>query len=217
MGRPTSLAVARALTISPASVSGPCTVSESSLSLLVFTVLVLALSANAQSPVDKPSESETTLAKKVDPKLHADAVRLVEVSGAKQHLQDNLEKMVNEAQKAMMDKCQGCAPEFGKEWKRRFLERTNINDYLDVYVRAYEKYFTNAEINELIVLQKETSKTAVPSPALKERLTAVMPELMADAIGDCGKIGAKLGAQIGAEIEREHPEYMKPPANSTRP
>ncbi len=191
--------------------------SESSLSLLVFTVLVLALSANAQSPVDKPSESETTLAKKVDPKLHADAVRLVEVSGAKQHLQDNLEKMVNEAQKAMMDKCQGCAPEFGKEWKRRFLERTNINDYLDVYVRAYEKYFTNAEINELIVLQKETSKTAVPSPALKERLTAVMPELMADAIGDCGKIGAKLGAQIGAEIEREHPEYMKPPANSTRP
>ena len=191
--------------------------SESSLSLLVFTVLVLALSASAQSPVDKPSESETTLAKKVDPKLHADAVRLVEVSGAKQHLQDNLEKMVNEAQKAMMDKCQGCAPEFGKEWKRRFLERTNINDYLDVYVRAYEKYFTNAEINELIVLQKETSKTAVPSPALKERLTAVMPELMADAIGDCGKIGAKLGAQIGAEIEREHPEYMKPPANSTRP
>ena len=191
--------------------------SESSLSLLVFAVLVLALSANTQSPVDKPSESETTLAKKVDPKLHADAVRLVEVSGAKQHLQDNLEKMVNEAQKAMMDKCQGCAPEFGKEWKRRFLERTNINDYLDVYVRAYEKYFTNAEINELIVLQKETSKTAVPSPALKERLTAVMPELMADAIGDCGKIGAKLGAQIGAEIEREHPEYMKPPANSTRP
>jgi hypothetical protein len=125
--------------------------------------------------------------------------------------------MFDEAQKEIMDKCQVCAPEFGKEWKRRFLERTNINDYLDVYIRAYEKYFTDAEINELIALQKETSKTAVPSPALKEKLTAVMPELMADAIGDCGKIGAKLGAQIGAEIEREHPEYMKSPANSTRP
>ena len=117
----------------------------------------------------------------------------------------------------MMDKCQGCAPEFGKEWKKRFLERTNINDYLDVYVRAYEKYFTDAEINELIALQKETSKTAVPSPALKEKLIAVMPDLMADAIGDCSKIGAKLGAQIGAEIEREHPEDMKPPENSTKP
>src|SRR5258708_9312232 len=35
MGRPTSLAVARALTINPASDSGPCTVTENSFSLLV--------------------------------------------------------------------------------------------------------------------------------------------------------------------------------------
>ena len=179
--------------------------------------MALALSANAQSPVDKPRNSETTVVKKVDPKLHADAVRLVDVSGVKKQLQDNLEKMVDEAQKAMMDHCQGCSPEFGKEWKRRFLERTNINDYLDVYVRAYEKYFTDAEINELIALQKETSKTAVPSAALKEKLTAVMPALIGDTIGDCGKIGSKLGAEVGAEIEREHPEYMKPAADSTKP
>lgn len=180
-------------------------------------LLAVALSANAQSPVDKPGTSESTVVPKVDPKLHVDAVRLVEISGAKQQLQDGLEKMVDEAQKAMMDKCQGCAPEFGKEWKQRFLERTNINDYLDVYVRAYEKYFTDAEINELIGLQKDPPKIATPSPALKEKLTAVMPELIADVIGDCGKIGAKLGAQIGAEIGREHPEYVKPLANSTKP
>ena len=180
-------------------------------------LLALALSASAQSPTDKPSDGETAVAKKVDPKLHADAVKLVEVSGAKKHLQDNFEKMVDDGAKAMMDKCQGCAPEFGKEWKKRFLDRTNINDYLDVYVRAYEKYFTDAEINELIALQKDTSKTAVPSPALKEKLTAVIPDLVADTISDCGKIGAKLGAQIGAEIEREHPEYVKQPANSTKP
>jgi len=177
--------------------------------------MALALFANRQSPVDKGSDGETTVAKKVDPKVHADAIRLVEVIGAKQYLQDNLEKIVDEAQKTMMDKCKGCAPEFGREWKRRFLERTKINDYLDVYVRAYEKYFTDAEINELIALQKE--KTAVPSSALKEKLTAAMPALMGDVMGDCGKIGAKLGAEIGAEIEREHPEYVKPPANSAKP
>jgi hypothetical protein len=51
-------------------------------------------------------------------------------------------------------------------------------------VDSYEKYFTDAEMNELIAWQKETSKTAVPSPALKEKLAAVMPALMADAIGD---------------------------------
>ena len=185
-----------------------------------YTVLfvALAISANAQSPVDKPStqgQGQATVAK-VDPKLHADAIKLVEVSGAKQRIQDNLEKMVDEAQKTMMDKCQRCSPEFGKEWRKRFLERTTINDYLDVYVRVYEKYFTDAEINELIALQKEPSGASL-SPALKAKLTAVMPSAMADAIGDCGKIGAKLGAEIGGEIEREHPEYIKPPADSTKP
>jgi hypothetical protein len=82
---------------------------------------------------------------------------------------------------------------------------------------ACTKSFTDEEINELIALQKETSKTAVPSHALKEKLTAVMPGAMADAIDECTKMGAKLGAEIEAEIEREHPEYMKPRANSTKP
>jgi hypothetical protein len=142
---------------------------------------------------------------------------LVELSGARQRIQANLEKNVDEAIKTMMDKCQRCSPEFGKEAKKRFLERINIDDYRDVFVRMYEKYFTDEEINELIDLRKETSKTGVPSPALKEKLTAVMPRAMADAIDECTKMGAKLGAEIEAEIEREHPEYMKHRSSSTKP
>jgi hypothetical protein len=181
--------------------------------------LALTLSGNAQPPVDKPSEpGESTIAKKVDPKLHADAIRLVEVSGAKQHLQDNFKQLVDVGVKQMMEKCQRCTPEFGEEWKKRFLERSTINDYLDVYVRVYEKYFTDAEINELIALQKDKglSNTASPSPALKEKLTSVMPSVMGDSMGGCAQIGAKLGAEIGGEIEREHPEYMKPPADANK-
>lgn len=180
-------------------------------------LIALALSDQAQAPPARQPNSETTETKKVDPTLHADATKLVELSGAKQRLLDNLDSMVEEARKQMMDKCPRCSPEYGNEWKKRFIARTNVDDYIDVYVRTYEKYFTDAEINELIALQKDASKTAVPSPALKEKLTAVMPSLMADVMGDCTKIGAKLGAEIGAEIEREHPEYLKPPADSTKP
>jgi len=179
-------------------------------------LLALTLSVNAQPPVDKQSEpGGDTLAKKVDTKLHADAVRLVEASGAKQRLQDNFTQMVDQGVKKMMENCQRCTPEFRDEWKKRFLERSNLHDYLDVYARVYEKYFTDAEINELIALQKDkgTSKAASPSPALKEKLTSVMPDVMGDSMGGCAKIGAKLGAEIGSEIEREHPEYMKPPAD----
>lgn len=183
-------------------------------------LLALALSLNAQSTVDKHSESdEGTITKKVDPKLHADAVRLVEVSGAKQRLRENFSQLVDDGVKQIMEKCERCTPEFRDEWKKRFLERSNLQDYLDVYVRVYEKYFTDAELNELIALQKDkaSSKAASPSPALKEKLTSVMPDVMGDSMGGCAKIGAKLGAEIGSEIEREHPEYMKPPSDKNRP
>ena len=50
---------------------------------------------------------------------------------------------------------------FRDEWKKRFLERSNLQDYLDVYVRVYEKHFTDAEINELIALQKGLRHPAI--------------------------------------------------------
>jgi len=187
---------------------------------LILLLLALTLSVKAQSTVDKHSQSEeSTIAKKVDRKLHADAVTLVEASGARQRLQDNFKQMVDDGVKQIMEKCQRCTPEFRDEWKKRFLERSNLQDYLDVYARVYEKYFTDAEINELIALQKDkgTSKAASPSPALKEKLTSVMPDVMGDSIGGCAKVGAKLGAEIGSQIEREHPEYMKPPTDENRP
>jgi len=176
----------------------------------LLLLLALTLSSNAQSPADKTSEpSDGTVAKKVDPKTHADAIKLVEVAGAKQALQDNFKQMVDDGAKVLMEKCPRCTPAFGEEWKKRFLERSNIQDYLDVYVRVYEKYLTDAEMNELINLQKPP-KTATPSPALQEKLKSVMPSLLGDAMGGCAQIGAKLGAEIGSEIEREHPEYLKP-------
>jgi hypothetical protein len=180
----------------------------------ILLLFALAVSANSQSPVDKPSEpGESKVVKKADPKLHADAIRLVEVSGAKQRLQDNFKQMVDDGVKQMMQSCQRCTPEFGDEWKKRFLEQSNIQDYVDVYVSVYEKYFTDAELNELIDIRKHTgtSKDPTLSPALKEKLTAVMPSVMGDSIGGCARIGAKLGADIGSDIEREHPEYMKSP------
>jgi len=186
----------------------------------IVLLLALTLSVNAQSPVEKdPKPGESTIAKKVDPKLHADAVRLVEVSGARQRLQDNFKQMVDDGAKRMMQGCQRCTSQYRDEWEKRFLERSNFQDYLDVFARVYEKYFTDAEINELIAMQQDkgSSKAASPSPALKEKLTSVMPDVLGDSTGGCAKIGAKLGGEIGSEIEREHPEYLKPPANENRP
>jgi hypothetical protein len=183
-------------------------------------ILALTLSANAQAPIGKAAEPrDPVVASKVDSKLHADTIKLVEISGIRQRIQGNLKQMVADGKKQMMEKCQACSPEFADVWEKRMIERTNIQDYLDVFVSVYEKYFTDEEINELIDLQtkKNSSATASPSPSLKEKLSSIMPSVMGDSIGGCAKVGAKLGGEVGAEIEREHPEYVRSAAEPDKP
>ncbi len=187
--------------------------------LFLYLALLLTCYSSAQAAAAKPSApGQTAGSSSVDPKLHADAITLVEISGIKQRIQDNLNKTVAAGRKQMMETCQRCTAEFGDEWEKRFLNRTNINDYVEVYVRVYEKYFTDGEISELIALQnaKKESATASLSSALKEKLTSVMPSVMSEIMGGCAQVGAKLGAEIGMEVEREHPEYIKPPSESDK-
>jgi hypothetical protein len=174
-------------------------------------LLVLALAAHAQSPADKPNaQNSPDAADKASAKLHADAIKLVEATGARQRVQGGLKQMLEEGKKYMMGKCPACKPAFSDEWEKRMLERLKVEDFLAVYVRVYEKYFTDEEITELISLQsaKQDSPPRTPSPALKQKLDKVMPSLMGEAIGGCSEIGAKLGAEVGAEIQKEHPDYV---------
>src|SRR5258707_4286515 len=113
--------------------------------LLAFT---LSVSASSQSkPDDRPPSGETA-ANKVDAQLHSDVIRLFELTGLRQHLQDILKQSMADGRKAMMDKCERCTPAFGDEWLKRMLARTDIADYVDVYVRVYEKYLTREDVTE---------------------------------------------------------------------
>ncbi len=175
-------------------------------------VLAIAFAASAQSTGDRPSEQQSaSTSNKVDPTLHADAVKLVEASGAREAVKGNLKQTVEEGKKKIAEKCSTCDPAFAEEWGKRMLERLKVDDFLDVYASVYEKYFTDEELKQLIALQPtaENPKRREPSADLKAKLTSVMPSVMGDSVGGCAKIGAKLGGEIGAEIEKEHPEYFK--------
>ena len=147
----------------------------------------------------------------VDPKLHSDVMRLIELSGARQELDGRKKEMVEEGRKKMVESCPKCAPEFSKAWAKRMLERMNIEDFLDVYARAYEKYLNRDDVEELIDLKEKAAahQPAQPSPRLREKIQSVMPALMGDIMGGCVKIGAELGSKVGEEIAAEHPEYVK--------
>ncbi len=166
-----------------------------------------ATTPSAAPQSEKPAEPTV----KPDPKLHADVVKLVELTGAKKRLESGFPSMVEDGRKEMMKRCPQCSPEFGEEWSKRMVARLKAEDFLKVFVRAYEKNFTDDEILELIKIQEKNndSQPVGPSPHLKEKLTTIMPTLMGEIMGGCTQVGAKLGAEIGAEIEKEHPEYTK--------
>jgi hypothetical protein len=179
-----------------------------------ITVLLLALvlPANAQPAGDKPAETRVfTVNNGVDPKLHAEVLQLVELSGVREKLEAQKQALVEEGRKKMAEKCPKCAPEFGNEWAKRMLARLRTEDFIHVYVSAYEKYFTREDIAELIAIKKKAKahEQAVATPRLREKMQSVMPSLMGDIVGGCTKVGAELGSKVGGEIEKEHPEYFK--------
>ncbi len=174
--------------------------------LLVPLLFALYL-APAQTPGPRPLAATPAA---VDPKLHADVLKLVEISGARQQVQASVLKSVPDGKKSMMEKCPNCTPEFGDEWAKRMTQRLNADEFVAVFVEEYEKYLTDADVIELISLQQNAGATPPPAPSdrLKSRMESVMPSLMGEIMGRCTEIGAKLGGQIGQEIQAEHPEYL---------
>ena len=148
--------------------------------------------------------------------LHEDALKLVEVSGLRATIETTLSSSFATGAKAMMERCKECAPEFAEEWQKRMKQRSNVDDYLNVYVRTYEKYLDDAEMKELIAIQQsqKTAQPQLPSEALKTKLAPQMTQIMSETMGGCAQVGAKLGGDIALEISKEHPEWMKKSADA---
>jgi len=178
----------------------------------VATLLAIAVLASAQGRADSP---QTTVAEDspqvVDPKLHADVTKLVELTGIRAAMQNNLKQLVDQGKARMRQLCTGCDPAYSDEWAKRMLARLNIDDFIAVYVRVYEKYFNDDEVEQLIAAQNQIRKSQRPtlSDELKQKMAAQMVTIQSEIIGGTTQLGAKLGGEIGKEIELEHPEYFK--------
>jgi hypothetical protein len=174
-------------------------------------LLVLTVCGDGQQSSEKSSQQSSAETAKVDQKLHEDVVQLVELSGVRQRMVNAIPQLMKDGEARLMAGCEGCNPEFGHEWARRMRARLKVDDFVDVYIRGYEKYLTDDDVNQLIALQKGQKDSAppTPSPELRDKLTSVMPSVQSEIMGGCTQIGAKLGGEIEIQIRKEHPEYFK--------
>jgi Txe/YoeB family toxin of Txe-Axe toxin-antitoxin module len=177
------------------------------LSLFIAVAPAIAQQAAAGSEPKKDPPADAAAAK-----LRTDVLKILEMDGTRQSLRERLTAMIPAGKAKMKESCEKCAPEFSEEWARRMEARFNLDDVLEIYVRAYVKYLNKEDVQRMFTLleavKKDPQNVVVP-PELKTKLASVLPSLQSEILGGTTQYGAKLGAEIGMEIEKEHPEYTK--------
>ena len=148
----------------------------------------------------------------VDPKLHADVVKLVGASGERESMQKALPQQLDAARFRMMSEtCKGCDPAFGEEWVKQMNAHTNIDDYIHVIEHAYETHLTDEDVQQMMALVNQTKAGQKPTPSdgLRQKLTAAMPAIRNEIAKKNTEASTKLGTDVRAELEKQHPEWFK--------
>lgn len=162
----------------------------------------------------RPQASVLPSAGTVDSKLHANVLKLMELTGERERMQKAFPKLLSDGKAKMLQEFPVISPAFGNEWEKRMAARINVDDFLDVEARVYEKHFTNDEILELITVMNATKegKLVKASAQLQQRFLAELPAILGEIAGRDTELAVRLSVQLGSEIGREHPEYIRPGA-----
>jgi len=179
------------------------------LALLAAGSFVLA-QATAPAPASQSSASA------VDPQLHKNVLKLLELMNARSNVQAGQLKAMPDARAKLRQSAPQITDQFADEWVKRMTTDASIDEYMAVVVGAYERHFNNEEIEELIQIQADVNdkKTPTISDALKAKLAKDSVAIQSEIIGGCAQAGARLGGEIAQQIEKEHPDWLKQPDSS---
>jgi hypothetical protein len=182
---------------------------------------LLALGASAQEVVTLPTGTprpgawtgpiHSTTRVIADPQLRANVMVLIDLTGDRDRLVQNLPKILANAKAKMMQSAPGVSPAFGDEWERRTAALIKVDDFVELAARSYEKHFTNDEVLSLIALTeaRKAGKTPTVSRELQQKFTTETPAMMGEIVGAGTELAVRLGAQVGSDIGKEHPEYFQ--------
>jgi len=185
-------------------------------------ILALSLATAAQRPAKAKAATPVSPAPANEAdrqKLQASAMKFVEASDARQRIEQNLDKLLEDGKKSMMHTNPGLDPQFGEEWLKRMRQRVNLDQFVVATAQVYEKYFTSDELEELAQVQLALKKGQVHTlpPQLAEKLKSNSSFIQRDINTQTSMIGGRLGSEVGKEIEKDHPEWIKAPSTSAPP
>jgi hypothetical protein len=185
--------------------------------LLIVVALTFVASAQQHAKAKARTPAQTAPANQADGrKLDDSAMKFVEASDARQRLELNLDKLLEDGKKSMMNTNPGLDPQFGEEWVKRMRQQVHLDQFVVATAQVYEKYFTSDELDELTQGQlaaKKGQAHALP-PQLADKLKSNSAFIQRDINTATSTIGGRLGSEVGKQIEKDHPEWVKAPSGT---
>src|SRR5512146_1005111 len=133
------------------------------------------------TPVFAQSSSASTNAK------HQKIVTLVKMTGTPTVMVDAIRQQIHLAKKTLP-----LPPKAQDDFETEFLNEIKVDDLVELMVPAYDKYYTEGEIDQLIAFYK--------SP-LGQKLVSSLPTMTEETSKAAGALGAEIGARVGQKIE----------------
>jgi len=189
---------------------------------LVLTLIALAVPAAvlASTPTRPAAPVARTAADQgASDSLHANAMKFLEAADARQRLELNLDKLLEEGKKSMLRPDSGISQQFANEWVKRMKLRISLDEFVTAAAHAYEKYFTGDELDQLaqVQLAMKNGQIHTVSPELAQKVRSSSASIQRDINAATSLIGARLGKEVGSQIQMEHPEWVKLAAPAPAP
>ena len=184
---------------------------------LLASFLLLCLCAHGQSssspeatPPKAALEASPAAQAKIDPATEADIRQLLQLSGAEQMMLQTMSQMATTMKPVMTNVLP--AGEYREKlvelFFAKFLSKDLSSAVLDLSVPLYAKYFSDAEIKELIAFYQTP---------VGRKLVSVNPQLLSDVQQGALLLGQQLGAECFREVIAENPELMKQAEGASKP
>ena len=178
--------------------------------VLAISVLILAGSmataAAAQTPAQNPTVQASPQIDAERAAKRADIRKLIELTGAANISADALQKMI--------EPLKASYPQVPEEFWNTFVHEVHSDELVDLVIPIYDKYYTHAEIQELMRFYQ--------SP-VGQKTIKVLPKLSAEAI-DAGQEWGRMVADRAMRKLREKgydktsaikPEQLQIPAGTS--
>ena len=155
---------------------------------VLFVVSLIGTSVFAQAP----AATSTT--------KHQKVVNLIKLTGTPEAMITVIREQI-----AMGKKTLPFPAKAQDDFETEFLKQIKVEDLIEMVVPAYEKYYTEAEIDQL---------TAFYQSPLGKKMVASMPT-MQEEVGRAGaELGGKIGVRVGEKIGRVKSTCMTSFTNS---